>query len=602
MLIHGQVNAARPMEAVSYTRLDNPDDLFGLDEHHDEPVALPHHAHQLLDDEIDEFDEDVPLLRTHSTIPEVPKRPATPRTPPPAYYDLSGTSDSFRLPETKKDAAAISKVAQQGKRSFVDRLFGRNKSPKVEVNDAVFKRDIQGRLTSVSEELNEVDPLGFQDLDASLKKKLNTLNLKCTSFKTKLKELLRTKESLTPKQRKQMQELITKIEEIKNQMREAVDSFANSLEGKAGEKKLAKLAKNQTVVDRVIKNGNVSAMGLLLKNGADVTEGELDLALSNQRYKLFDLLYQFKGGEGVEPSPRTVENLFDVSMKNGDVAGIRLTANLLGDAQVERSMTDIQEQIEAVQKEIREAKGTRGTRVNPVLRISESDKSVNARIKMDTQLIATLGERVVKLNKILGLLGDRAAFLRGVKAVNDVVAGDRLALNFDHLPSEIEEGLTEAQVRELKDIYVAGLQKALEGFKTLSLASDVNVVKLRQQIKRVEGALKVAGVRVVGSGEALPVRSASAPLAKNWVYVAQAREAAQKVIEGTGEPLDFDDLPADMTRGLDVEDLAELRDVYVADLEYAQRLAAPAFGNAAQAQRIKKALDAARLYDPTSLR
>jgi len=86
------------------------------------------------------------------------------------------------------------------------------------------------------------------------------------------------------------------------------------------------------------------------------------------------------------------------------------------------------------------------------------------------------------------------------------------------------------------------------------------------------------------------------------VYVAQAREAAQKVIEGTGEPLDFDDLPADMTRGLDVEDLAELRDVYVADLEYAPRLAAPAFGNAAQAQRIKKALDAARLYDPTSLR
>lgn len=500
LIFQGHVNAAHP-DGVHYTRLDNPADLFGGPEgHRDESIEVRHdtmslHREDEEDDDLLRADETAPLL-LHSEI--ISMRPGTPKTPPPAYK-VAVQGDRSELPETEQDVTAIRKVAKEERPGFFARLFRRTQSPKVEVSGELFKTDIQQRLTTASGELKEVDPLGLRYLDASLDKKLNTLDLKFTSFETKLKELLRTKESLTLKQRKQMQELAMKIEKIKNQMSQAVDNFAKSLEGKAGEKKLTKLAKNQAVVERVIKKGNVSAMELLLQHGADVTQAELDLALSNQRYKIFDLLHDSRADQNVEPSSQVVEHLFDVSVKNGDVEGIRLTANLLGDAQVESSMTDIQKQIEAVKKEIRDVEGTQGTRVNPALRINESDRSVNARIKVDTQLIATLEDRVVKLNEILGLLGDRVAFLRGVKAVNDVVAGDRPALSFAHLPSEIEKDLTEAQVRELKNTYVAGLEKVLEGFKAMLQASDADKTKLRQKIQRVENALKVAKVRTESS-------------------------------------------------------------------------------------------------------
>lgn len=330
---------------------------------------------------------------------------------------------------SRKDRSAITGVAKGQRRSFWDRFLRRNKQPlQPEVADETFKSDINSQLSEVSNEVSQMDPAGLRFLDAGLKRKLDTLDIKLKSFEGKIKELLRN-QPFSAKQRKQVAQFLEKVRGLKNQMQRAVDQTQERFNSPAGKKRLEKLAQNQEVVDAVIKNGNTSAMKLLMFHDAKVTEAELDLALSNQRYEIFKLMENFTEGENVHPSPKVVAHLLEVSLRNADAEGVKLALDLsdtVADSKIQQYIKDIDEQIKALQGKPKEddTQEFRPERVE-----NESDESLEARKQLDDNVITSKKQRIKALEGIKELLQEsenKLAAKRSSVGVQQITDDDSL--------------------------------------------------------------------------------------------------------------------------------------------------------------------------------
>jgi|GEM_PF-6594059 len=384
-----------------------------------------------------------------------PLRPVQPHgTPPPAYlmhegegphranpFDEIAGDDEYKLPPYEPTPADVDVAApfqpavdsltqqqekdieQQEKRpSLWKRLFGRKSSqdqtsqqPEKQKPDVLFRQDMRTKMETVSQEIkpSEIDPFGMRLLDTNLDKKFQQWQPRMESYANKLEQLLRTDGTLSEKQRKQISQLVQKMEDLKVQMQKAVRDVQDSLVTPAGEKKLTKRAGDRAVVARVIRSGNTRALGFLEARGLKITGDDVDLALQNHQFEMADALFNFD--MKARPSEEVVSRVLQVSVLNADAEAVAALIKFATPGQISDSASQVDGLLQASRKQLVTMKEEIKKPIQPVIKrrvnargtpeiFRESDASINARRRQSTEQIALLKQRIKDLENINEIL------------------------------------------------------------------------------------------------------------------------------------------------------------------------------------------------------
>ena len=346
---------------------------------------------------------------------------------------------------------AIKKVAQQQKRSLFGWLFRRKQTqPKIVVSDTVFERDITTRLSTTAKEVRTVDPSGLRFLDASLNKKLSSFEKKFNTVEQELNGLLKQQ-----KNRKQVLKLIATAEKLRSDMQVAVNKVTQGFSGKAGKAKLVKLAQDPQVIDAVITSGSKSAMELLLVNGAKITKAQVEQTLKNHQYSLFRLFEE----EGVNVEgldPKVTSDLFETSVKQGDVDGVMIAYKLTPEASKGSSVAKYLKQLDILIKARSEAIDILALRVR---------RKNSPEAQLDTEQVASMKKALETLQGIEYFLLDKQVRIVAL----DLVKGTGQGFDFQSVADEESRA-------SLEGVYTDFLESLLR-FPTTTPAERIRIRK-----------------------------------------------------------------------------------------------------------------------------
>lgn len=452
VILQGSAAAA---DAVLYSRMNETDletllrpkmsDSQGSHTHHDEPFPIDEeHVNEGRSTSSSGYESSRESSRRQSIDESVSPSPV-----PVAIVEPVSRTD--KEPSQKVQQQAIKKVAQQQKRNFFSWLFRRKQpQPKLVISDTVFKQDITSRLSMTAKEVQNIDPSGLSFLDAPLNKKLNSLEKQFNDVEQELKAILKQQ-----KDRKQVLKLIASAEKLKNEMQAAVNKVAQGFSEKAGKVKLAKLAQDPRVIDAVITSGSKSAMELLLANGAKITKAQVQETLKTHRYALFRLFEE----EGVNVEgldPKVISDLFETSVKQGDVDGVVIAYQLTPEALKSSAIAKYLKQLDILIKARSEAIDVLALRVR---------RKNSPQEQIDKEQVASMKKTLENLQGIEYFLLDKQVRIVAL----DLVKGTGQGFDFQSVADEESRA-------SLKGVYTDFLESLLR-FPTTTPAERMRIRK-----------------------------------------------------------------------------------------------------------------------------